>query len=58
MESDRPLHQPMVAWEKVHGKQLEVIFGKQQCIPTIFKLHPYEGKGMCGALPCITNKEK
>jgi hypothetical protein len=42
-ESNQLVHQPMVGWKKVHGKQLEVVVGKYKCITTIVKLHPYEG---------------
>jgi hypothetical protein len=34
----------MVGWERTHGKQLEVIYEKKKCLPTIAKLHTYEGK--------------
>jgi hypothetical protein len=35
----------MVGQERDYIKQLEVVVEKHSCVPTILRLHPYEGKG-------------
>jgi hypothetical protein len=40
------------SWEATGGCCWEITMSSNN-----LKLHPYEGKGKCGAFPCITNKE-
>jgi hypothetical protein len=43
--------------ERDYDKKLEVVAGKQLFLPTISRLHPYEGKGEFDDFLHITYKE-